>query len=191
MDSNWIEPSSHPRARIVDLEFAETDQMVPPLEFMVLLVNFVGLRVFDAMSKVLTRTQPLERSHSSNSLPPPVLKSRRSLRVGTSPGLRVSGCRKVKVSVSTFDGRGPVRVWDIQSPASRRSVGHRHTFDTTHAWGAWSVGLLFDHPASSMFPLARPMARWGNLRGEATLAFPFNEGKGSGGKARAVIAAGR
>lgn len=45
MDNNWIEPSSHPRAMIVDLEFAETDQIAPPVEFIVLLVKFVNIHV--------------------------------------------------------------------------------------------------------------------------------------------------
>jgi len=43
VDNSWIEPSSHPRAIIVDLGFAETDQMAPPLEFIVLLVNYVNI----------------------------------------------------------------------------------------------------------------------------------------------------
>ena len=56
------------------------------------------------MREALTRTQAFERSHSSNSLPPPVLNRRRLVRVGTPPRLELSGCRRVKVRVSTFDG---------------------------------------------------------------------------------------
>ena len=43
VDNSWIEPSSHPRARIVDLGFAEMDQMAPPVEFIVLLVSSVNI----------------------------------------------------------------------------------------------------------------------------------------------------
>ena len=42
-DNSWIEPSSHPRARIVDMRFAETDQMAPPVEFIDLLVDSVNI----------------------------------------------------------------------------------------------------------------------------------------------------
>ena len=56
------------------------------------------------MLKILTRIQPFERFHSSNSLPPPVLKRRRSLRVVASPGLVFFRRLKVKVRVSTFEG---------------------------------------------------------------------------------------
>jgi len=53
VDNSWMEPSSHPRARIVDLGFAETDQMAPPVEFIVLLTNsfnISGLRCIYAGS---------------------------------------------------------------------------------------------------------------------------------------------
>lgn len=46
VDNNWIEPSSHPRARIVDLGFAERDQIAPPLEFIVLFVRSVNTSWF-------------------------------------------------------------------------------------------------------------------------------------------------
>jgi len=43
IDNNWMEPSSHPRAIIVDLGFAETDQMAPPFEFIVRLMDLVSV----------------------------------------------------------------------------------------------------------------------------------------------------
>lgn len=43
IDNSWIEPSSHPRAIIVDLGFTETDQMAPPVEFIVLLIKLVNI----------------------------------------------------------------------------------------------------------------------------------------------------
>lgn len=56
------------------------------------------------MGEARTRTQPFERSHSSNSLPPPVLNRRRESRARAPLGFRFSGYRRVNVRVSTFDG---------------------------------------------------------------------------------------
>lgn len=53
---------------------------------------------------------PLSRSHSKTSLPPPVLKRRRSLSCAT-PWKLVLPDRKVKTRLSTFEGTGPGRTY--------------------------------------------------------------------------------
>lgn len=58
-----------------------------------------------------TLMQPISISHSTSSLPPPALKSLRFDHEGTSSSEARLGERKVRASDSTFEGCGPLRVY--------------------------------------------------------------------------------
>lgn len=67
-----------------------------------------------------------------------------------------------------------------------------HTFLATQACGAGAWPFVPVHSSSSTFPFARPTANMPKCEGEVPVSFPFpfTAGRGSGGKAIAVIAVG-
>ena len=104
-----MEPSSHPSARIVDVGFAATDQMDPPCDDIDLCIERVR-RACGDQGDHITRMVACTISHSSNSLPPPVLNKRRSETDGISSPCKSTGCLSVSARESTLDGIGPERV---------------------------------------------------------------------------------
>lgn len=65
----------------------------------------------------LTRTTPLNRSHSTTSVPPPLENSLRSDSAGGRP-FGLSGCRIAKAIVSTFDRTGAGSTFPSQTQIS-------------------------------------------------------------------------
>ncbi len=63
-----------------------------------------------------TLMQPFSMSHSTSSLPPPALNSLRFDHEGTSSSDARLGERKVSASDSTFEGYGPIRVYQETFP---------------------------------------------------------------------------
>lgn len=94
---------------MVDVGFAATDQIEPPCDEIDLYIERVRTTRGDYEDHV-TRIVACTISHSTNSLPPPVLNKRRSEIDGISSPRRSTGCLSVSARESTLDGISPESV---------------------------------------------------------------------------------
>ena len=108
-DKRCMEPSSHPSARIDDVGFAAMDQIEPPCDDIDLCIERVR-RVHGDHEDDVTRIVACTISHSTNSLPPPVLNKRVSEIDGISSHPKSTGCLSVSARESTLEGISPVNV---------------------------------------------------------------------------------
>ena len=108
------EPSSQPRARIVEAGLEEIDHMGPPWEPSERCQQ-LQYRVVCSKEIKHTFTLPCSMSHSMSSLPPPALNSRRLAHEGISSCAARLGERKVSARDSTLDCVGPTRVCTVHA----------------------------------------------------------------------------